>query len=105
MKKTFSLILLVFLSLAGFAQKEHLPFQGFPMQGDIIGFEQQLASAGWVYNEGLTVSSQQDCRVFKGRYHGSEATLMVLYTADTKTIHKLMLMMFADNKPALITIM
>ncbi|MBQ0161519.1 MAG: hypothetical protein KBT28_12970 [Bacteroidales bacterium] len=101
MKKTFSLILLVFLSLAGFAQKEHLPFQGIPIGGDIVSFSQQLSAQGWQYSEHLTEESRRQCSVFSGRYAGMEAALVALHRSETKTVYQLMLMIHVGSKAAL----
>ncbi|MCQ2274936.1 MAG: hypothetical protein MJZ86_09110 [Bacteroidales bacterium] len=98
MKKALLFILLSAFALTSFAQKEHLKFQGIPIDGSISSFNQKVASKGWTYDSFLTKNAPMACNVYKGKYFSREATMAAYYTTQTKTVFRVRVIINISTK-------
>lgn len=86
MKKILLLsITSLILSIACFAQTEHLKFKGFPITGKLSSFVSTLRSAGY-----STVTTTENSIIMKGAFAGFEdCVVFVISTPKTKTVWKI----------------
>lgn len=69
------------------AQAQHLQFMGIPLTGTITQFQQKLAAKGVTHDKRLSALSDKGTRVFKGSFAGSDATIVVMYSVNTKIVY------------------
>lgn len=69
------------------AQAQHMKFMGIPLTGTITQFQQKLAAKGVTHDKRLSALSDKGTRVFKGSFAGSDATIVVMYSVNTKIVY------------------
>ena len=65
---------------------QHLKFMGIPLNGTITEFQQKLAAKGVVHDKAASAMVDKGTRLFKGRFAGSDATIVVWYDTNTKYV-------------------
>lgn len=86
MKKALLFILLSAFALTSFAQKEHLEFQGIPLNCDVDGFVQKITAKGWKYNAEMSTTDSENNDWFDGYYFGYKALLAIASSSVSKTV-------------------
>lgn len=87
MKKFITLFLAFVLSMAAFAQSEHMKFMGIPLDGTINAFQSKLAAKGIIPNVSENKNIPVGCRAFKGIFAGYKAYIYVYYDEKTKIVY------------------
>lgn len=87
MKKFFLIVMMLMLTLTGFAQQTHLKFMGIELDGTVSTFQTKLQA------KGVTVSRQNNqypagMRAYDGIFSGKKAQIIVWFNPRTKQVYR-----------------
>ena len=88
MKRFLTFFFAVAITLATFAQNNHMKFMGIPLTGSINSFQTKLTAKGIKVHSKLNSSIPVGVRAFKGDFAGYSSTIYVYYDKTSKIVYR-----------------
>lgn len=88
MKRISFIIVFVCASICIWAQNGHLKFQGIPIDGPLVEFQQKLIDKGYTPDEEYNKSTDaKDNRLFTGLFSGLNSEVYVTYSSSNQLVY------------------
>ncbi len=88
MKKLATILFLIFITISGYAQINHMTFMGIPLDGKINKFEKALKNKGVKRYSYKDKTSSDNFRYYQGVFSGEQAKIVVYYVEDSKIVYR-----------------
>ncbi|MBE6339462.1 MAG: hypothetical protein E7069_01825 [Bacteroidales bacterium] len=87
MKQIITLVMLL-ISVAAFAQTEHLKIMGIPIDGNITSFQSKLQQKGFVFKSNKSTPGEREVyKQYSEKFAGRNCSLFVSYDRNTKIVY------------------
>ena len=88
MKKFITLIFAFVMSMAAFAQSEHMKFMGIPLDGTISDFQSKLLAKGATQNSRLNAQYPFGVVAFNGVFKGENANFFIYHGKESDIVYR-----------------
>jgi hypothetical protein len=88
MKKFITLFFAFVMSMAAFAQSEHMKFMGIPLDGTISDFQSKLLAKGATLNSRLNAQYPFGVVVFNGVFRGENANFFIYRGKESDIVYR-----------------